>query len=81
MDAGDRDGGYQRGVSGRSLNRLPIRTGRNYDRADLQLTQRLVGWVGVSWELSLSFHQISTVFSTSTKKTYCAAVALRQWHS
>jgi hypothetical protein len=44
---------------------------------DLLLTQRLVGWLGVSLLLLLSFHHISTVFSTSTKKTYCAAVAVR----
>jgi hypothetical protein len=65
-------------VSRPSLKRLPSGQGRNCDRADLQLTQRLVGWLGVSLELLLSFHQISRVFSTSTKKTYCAAVALRQ---
>ena len=44
---------------------------------DLLLTQRLVGWLGVSLVLLLSFHQISRVFSTSTKKTYCTAVAVR----
>jgi hypothetical protein len=65
-------------VSRPSLKRLPSGQERNCDRADLQLTQRLVGWLGVSLELLLSFHQISRVFSTSTKKTYCAAVALRQ---